>query len=386
MMVRIGLVATVAAFWLGLAWGCESSSESPLPPSSANNGAGTGAWGSGGDGGSADAGTDQDPPSDGGESPLYLGLSANPLAYPPNAADELLAELTTFAAGVRAVVVAERWSDLDPADLSALDGRLATYAARELEVMLTILVVDARADHRPQALGALAWNDAATVMAMTNLLDAVVAVGAGRLRGVVLGKSTDAYLDDNPTEASPFVSFASQALAHLGTVAPTMATGVGVRHVGEAPSALHQSLLALGDHAVFSYLPGAGSTSIAADVSPAKDLDVMIAQAGGRPVMIHAVGFTSAPSLGSSGDTQHNFLASFFGALSPRRVSFDVVNVQQLHDLAPTACAGLALEQGTTPADPWVTYTCSAGLRDASGDPKPAWPALLGAAATFASP
>jgi hypothetical protein len=103
-------------------------------------------------------------------------------------------------------------------------------------------------------------------------------------------------------------------------------------------------------------------------------------------VLLQAVGFTSATALGSSADAQQNFVHSLFSALGPRRTSFGIVNLHELHDLIPDACDAYAAAQGLTSTDPRVLYTCSLGVRDGSGEPKPAWYGVLEATATFASP
>jgi hypothetical protein len=156
--------------------------------------------------------------------------------------------------------------------------------------------------------------------------------------------------------------------------------------VGAAPPSDQQALLALGDVAVLSYLPGAGAASLPSDVSVAKDLDAMISQADDRPIVLQRVGLTSAAALGSSPSTQQTFVQSLFAALKPRRASFPLVNLHQLHDLIPDACDAYAAAQGLAANDPQVLYTCSLGVRDDVGDPKPAWYGLLEATATFATP
>ena len=85
----------------------------------------------------------------------------------------------------------------------------------------------------------------------------------------------------------------------------------------------------------------------------------------------------------STAELQRSQFDSFFAALDPRRATFPLVVINQLHDVDPARCDMLVEAQGMTTGDPYGTYLCSTGLRDADDIEKAAWPRFLAAAAHY---
>jgi len=383
-------------WWLGpvlaagfcLPLSCHGNTDTAPPSSSTTSGLGGGVPDGGGVAGTGGGGGDGAGLPGGGGVPVYLGLTANAAAAdggPPSPADQALAEMTVLATGVRAVFVTARWDQLDSAGLTALEARVADYTARDLHVVLSLLDVDARAAYPPSAIGGTPWVPSSWQVAFDATLDAVVGAVGPQLDGLVLGRDVDVYLDANPSEAAALVGFTAHAMAHLdGVGAPPRA--VGVRYSAAPLNSYGQQLAGLGELLAISYLPGIGQASLPADISPANDLDAVITLAGGRPVVLQAVGFPSSVDLASSEATQRQLLQSFFAALLPRASAFPWVNVRQLQDLGGSRCDDLAAGQGLPPTDAEVRYLCSAGLRSSVQQTKEAWPIFVAASAQLAVP
>jgi hypothetical protein len=388
-MRRPALLLIALSCWPLLTWGC--SEDDGATPSASVGGTNVG-------GGPFDGGVNDAAGGDGGEGatrpdagmiPVRLGVTANPVSDDngvSNSSDVLLAELTTFATGVRVVVVEVAWDKLDPNDLSALASRIDVYSERNLDVVLSLLAVDRYATHLPSSLSGLAWDHPNVAVEMNALLDALGVALGSTLTAVVLNRGTDVYLAANPTAATAHMAFLNQSLTRLAAAVPNAQRGVGVRFVSGDPSTLQQSLVDLGDLAVFEYMPGVGEAMIPADTSPARDLDQMIEQASDRPIVLQAVGFTTATGLASTPMDQQLQFDAFFAAVDSRREAFPIVNVFQLHDLVAQACSDFATAQGIQPTDPQALYVCESGLRDSQDLPKDAWYSLLAATARFAQP
>jgi hypothetical protein len=305
----------------------------------------------------------------------------------PKPSDVLLAELTAYAAGVRAQVVTAHWADLTSGlGVDALAAKVDDLGKRGLTVVVVIDVVDRRVARRPEELAALAWDSPAAIAAVEKLAKSLVGAIGNKVAALVIGKNADVYVQSHPAEATGFASFASAALAAIAQSSDSAPrAGVGLTY-SPTPSNTYTSLAALGTALVISYLPELGKASVAAAFTPAKDLDAMLAIANKRPVYLAELGFTSATSLSTTDDAQAQHLADFSAALQPRRSGFPVVNVARLHDLGASACAKYASEQKLAATDPEVIYICSAGLRHASGAAKKAWYAFLSASAAYAQP
>ncbi|MBW2529808.1 MAG: hypothetical protein JRI23_36870 [Deltaproteobacteria bacterium] len=346
------------------------------------------------DGGSADADADanggQGPGLDAGTGPVLVGLSPNPAGAGgglPSEAEALAARLTTFAVGVRTVVVARSWQEVSTQGIDALSAEVASYRARDLAVVLNLLVIDRYADHRPPAVAGLAWNAPATVTALEATVDTLLDALGAQLHALVLSRETDAYLVANPEQASGLVELMSAVILHAEAYADgEPRSGVGLSFVGLSPSAAYRQLLELGQLAVWSYQPGLGEEQVPNDTSTANDLDTMIDLAGTKPIVLLAAGASTDDELGATEEGQRHFLASLFGALEARRSHFDLVNVDELHDRGAGTCAALAASRGELPDGPYASYTCRSGLKGVDGEPKPAWLSFIEGAAAFASP
>jgi hypothetical protein len=382
----VGGMVAAAALVVAAAHGCDDTDPLPTdPPSSLTTG--PGGLSTAGPGGAAGTGgTGGDEPPQGGQAPVYLGLTANPLSPDgePTPSDTLLAELTVFAAGARSIAVDVPFGELDAAELSTLTQRLAQYGERDLRVVVTIVVVDRGAGAPPDGAS---WDDPSTIATLEGEIDALLEAGGEDLDVLLFGRALDFYLGEHPDEAEALVALASAGVAHVAEQSPTVLHGVGLRlHAGdEAPSGYAEAV-ALGNVLALSYLPGAGNPSLPADTSPAHDLDAMIALAKERPIVLQRLGFPSAATLGSAPELQAQRIEALMSALAARRSAFPIVNVQQLHDLDQEDCEALVAAQGLLPGDPFGDYVCTTGLRDTNGEPKPAWQSFIQASAQFAEP
>lgn len=325
------------------------------------------------------------------EAEAWVGLEANPVhlgSGDVTPADVLLAELTTYAAGVRAVSLDVHWSELETeVGLDALAKRVADLRARGLEVVLVADVVDRRVDNRPARFDGKAWDDPEMLAAIDLTLDAVFARVGNDVTALVLGRDANVYQATFPDAAAPLLQFLTSAVTHATIArpaAPVVAVGLAF-----APTPLEKLALAtasLGTASAFRYAPGLGSPAVAKATSAAKDLDAMLAIAGTRPLLMTGVRFTSAATLGATAVSQAQLFEGFFAALEPRVSSVRFVNVTRLHDWTPLECARFAEVQKLTVDDPEVLFECASGLRDGADGAKLSWQAFLKASAAYAPP
>lgn len=323
--------------------------------------------------------------------PLKLALDANPSHEgqgPPTAGERLAAELTSYAAGVRAVVVAASWPDLEePTGLDALAARVAELRARGLDVVVVLDLVDRRASGRPARLEGESWDSAGTLAALDATLTALVQRFGKDLAALVLGRGANVHAAQQADSGAALAVALEHAVAKVSALpqAPTH-VAVGLAFDGAPLDKMGVKLASVGSAAAFSYAPNLGQSAIPNATSAAKDLDAMLAIAAMRPVYLTEVSFTSAVSLGATLMAQSEHMGWFFSALEPRRSGYRVVSVARLHDLDALACSQRAERQGLAVDAPEITYACAAGLRESSGNAKPAWQAFLKAAAVYSPP
>ena len=384
-MRRLGLLLAATLWWQPLLTGCSDDTPNGVFGDGGALGVGgsvsDGGHGHGGGAGGGSGGVGPDPATE----PVLVGVTVSATGTdgnPPSAADQLLAELTAFAAGVRVMSVDVRWNDIDPTSVSALQDKVAGYLGRGLQVVVNVLVVDGVASHQPTGLGG--WDDSASVDALQQSLDLVVDQLDGQLHAVVLGRRVDSYIDAHPSEGAGLGNLLASGVDQLA--ASGVLRGVGLSYAGVQSSSAHRALLRHGDVVALAYLPGLSQTTIPTDTSAANDLDAMIGLAGGRPIHLQQVGYASSPALGSSASLQQAQLDSFVSALDSRRHAFPLVVVHQLHDIDQLSCEALLDDLGLLADDPFGAYMCSTGLRDSDDGAKEAWTRFLQATAHYAHP
>lgn len=331
--------------------------------------------------------------ADAGLAPVLVGITPNAMNEGSDAsgpADVLQAELETFAAGTRVAVVTRAPRELDAAGLGELSSLRAFLAAHGQSIVMNLAVVDRAADGRTDELRAKPWNDPASITATHALIDALAEHLGGELVAMTFGRDVDIYLGHHLSARSAFRLFAADACAYARQrLGPTARLGVGVAFSFEGatlPDPAFAPLLDACSTAVLSYLPGLGSTEASSASAVAGALDAMIGAAAGKPIVLQALGYPSAPAVGSSPEKQGLFFQTFFQTLGPRRSAFAVVDVFELHDLGEAACAALAERQGQSADGPFASYLCSTGLHAAGDVAKPAWLEVLAGAASFAAP
>lgn len=344
------------------------------------------------DGGDADTGPDaEDASSDGGDgglSPVLVGVSANASVSDPGPSGETSALLTTFAVGVRSVVVSPTLAELDEAGLARLGKLAQLFAEQGKTCALELRIVDDARDGRPIELAALSWGDPAVASAIDALIDEAIGALGGSLRFVVLGRDVDRHFAAHPSEAIALQGLLAHALATTKAQAgDAVPVGIGWSFgaaSGAAP--IPEGLDDDGTLLATQLLAGAPIPGAAPLGDTAEALDGLVAHAGVRPIVLTAVGTTSDAAAGGSAESQEAFFDGLFQALEPRRQSFALVNVRQLHDGDSAACDAEALAHGEPAGSGYAAFVCGLGLFDAAGAAKPAWSAVTSAVASFASP
>ena len=252
-------------------WSVSCSDDASGSSASGNGTSGVGASANGGgiaqggDEGGGGSGTGEG----GGEAaPVLLGLHANPTGdagMPPDAADELLAELTAIAAGVSVLSVDVRWDQVDER-VDDLVGRLDDYVAQNVALSVNLLVVDGAAAHFPALIDPL--DAETTKAALDQSINIIVGTLGPSLHSVLVGRRVDTYLEANAGDTDGLSTLLTSGVATLqGWAVPT---GVGLSFVGPETKSSYQLLLELGDVAALSYLPGLGDPVFLPDASAAK--------------------------------------------------------------------------------------------------------------------
>jgi hypothetical protein len=369
----------------------------PELPVGVDGGGGVGAFMP--DGGADDADADMPTPpydaGDAGPAPVLLGVTPTPETKSPagpTASDELAADLTAVAAGVRSVVISRSFQEVVDNGLEDAAAKAAFYAKHKKRVLFNLAFVDRNRDARPAELASLPFDDEVVVAKMESAIDKVLGELGEHLSVLTFGRDVDVFIEAHADQGEAIAYLAARACDYARqspSAPPGLRLGVAASFIGTAakPDAL-LPLMAASDVVALSYVPGEDGAPPALTSEVATHLDQMIATAATlqKPIVLQAVGYPSGPEPQSSPEKQRLFYETFFAALHPRRAAFAWVNVHELHDRWPEACASYAEEQGEPQDGALASFTCSLGLFTAAGEEKPAWGEVLEGAATFASP
>lgn len=346
----------------------------------------------------SDADTEETPPAedggDGGPSPVFVGVSPTPMAGPsgPTKGDEFAAMLTVAAAGARSAVISRSWADVEGGGLADVAPQIDFYSQHKTHVLFNLAVASRNQDGRPADAAALPWDDPSLGARIDAAVESVLKVAGPGIDILTIGRELDVFLAANPDQADAIAKLALRACeaARMSPSAPKglrVAIAASFEGIASRPDVV-KAIVDASDVIALSYIPGQDGALDAPPTEVASHLDQMIAiaSAADKPIVLQAVGYPSEPFMLSSSAKQDLFFEAFFAALLPRRAAFAWVNIQELHDLWPPACAAYAEGQGEAPDSGTASFACSLGLFTSAGAEKPAWARVLEGAATFASP
>jgi len=370
-----------------------------------------------GGGGVGDALVDQDEGGDavggsgGGVSAVVVGVVATPALVGGVSGDVAEAEavLMSFAAGARGLVVEVDWGDLlEDKTWVWLEG-LASYLGRERkQLLLSIPVVDAYSDRRPQVVRGTGWMTVRSVELLRGLIDRVFERLGSDVTYLSLGMEVDLYLEGSSVGSGVveyLVDGLEYAREHDGR---SEKTGVGLTWSARSARLWsdglegggRSELVGLSDvvmlvhHGMDEH--GSAQTVSAAVAEVGGAVDAVVASVG-KPVVLHRVAATTSSMLGGSEVGQAEVLRGLFGVVGARRESVPFVGVAMLHDPRPESCFGFATAR--VPGGPSVAavgssvgsselyaFWCSAGIRDVRGVSKESFDEFVRGAALFLFP
>jgi hypothetical protein len=324
----------------------------------------------------------------------HVGISyADPAPEAAEVLDRAFGE--TIEAGADAYKLSLAWATLEPSpggvDTAFLEVSLKILASADLTPYLVIKTIDTVALALPSDLvdptdpDRLAdgrhFDDPAIQARFNALLDQVVPllVEYGGFF-VAVGNEIDPWLTAHPDEAHPFLEFVAASRAHVRSIEPKMGVGANMTYSGVMGGFPHaEAFLVVSDAASFSYYPLNDDFTPRSPDAVADDIAAMVELAGERPVLIQELGYPSgylpAPHNNSSTELQRRFVENVFdAALAYPQVRF--ISFQHLADWQDNECDAF-LDYYGSDAPLFREYLCSLGLRQATGEPKPAYAEFL---------
>lgn len=311
-----------------------------------------------------------------------LSISANPQTVSsPTFEDQIAAWNLAYDAGARGQTLLYTWSQLEPKkevyDTSELSRSIDNLGKRFV-LHLNIAVLNTTTKETPSDLKVVPFKSSQMRERFKSLIDAVVPI-IGSVTYLAIGNEVDVYLSSHPDEWDAYREFYEDAAEYVRAKLPGVKVGVTVTYDG-ATGSNADKILALNkksDIGAFTYYPldanfyplGSEAVSIA--------LPKMVEIAGGQPVVIQEMGYSSSSLLKSSEKEQASFVTNALKTWVRvgKRISF--IDFWLMHELTQDQVNELAAYYGMPQNEELKACLGSVGLRRSDGTPKPAWQALI---------
>lgn len=327
--------------------------------------------------------------------PVVVGLYPTPAEGEDEATAQAQAVLVSLASGARALVVEVGWEQLSQDGSWARLETMASYLAQERkQMLLSIPIVEALADGRPEALQGHAWSSASLREAVRTLIDRVFTRLGPEVAYVSLGLEVDRYLEANPLEAEALATFLVEALAygtsHAGRPEKTV---MGVTWSTDAwsngeGSSERDALVEASGAVMLAHHGLKGTSGVQGSEEAVEQLRnaVETVEGEGRLVVLHRVASTTSALLGGTEADQAAFVRAVFDLVQEKRSSIPFVGVAVLHDPSPESCFAFARAREPSGSAGLYAFWCSAGIRTGQGAPKESFTAFAEGASRFLSP
>lgn len=380
--------------------GCSGDPETSVvvpPPDAGTTEAGADAAPDVAEDGPADAPEEvTDGPQDAPSSVVHVALVPTPVtttdgAVAPGARTD--AVLTSLAAGARALVLDESWSELQTeGETDELRGVGAYLRDERARLMLSVPVVDASTDGRPAALQGHPWTGADTRSAMRSMVDQVFDTFGEELAYLSFGIEVDRYLVAHSSQAGALTSFTIETLdyARAHPKRPP-STRLGVTWSPAAwtdPSfdtSTRDAILEASDATMLAFYGVNEQDDGASPWDALASLATLVQQVEG-PVVLHRVAYATSPLLGRSEEDQATFVTGLLEFVNERRERIPLVGLASLHDPAPESCFAFAQARDVSSSALPYAFWCSTGLREQDGNPKAGFEAFLVGASRLMGP
>lgn len=286
------------------------------------------------------------------------------------------------------------WRDLEPEkekyDLERRLGGFEYGVKQGLIPYFGVSLINTVKRDMPDDLISLKWEDPVLLERFTKLVTEVKSKLPQNLPYFVIGNEVDVYFQKHPEEVGSYLAFYEKAKAVVKQHFPGAQVGITVTMEGltkQERKEIVSKIVKASDAAFFTFYP-VFNMQTGKMGETAKYLDIIIAEAAGKDVILQEVGFPSSTAIGSSPALQAEFFANIIPAINVRP-QIKMASIFVLHDLEPPLCTILTNYYGIGPENNangyFQEFLCSLGVHEMNGKAKPAWGVLATELSTAAA-
>lgn len=316
------------------------------------------------------------------ESPAPRGERRFGIAISEGRAGFIPAFETAQKAGVQHVEIVLPWEEVEMRPGVYQDPwnvlhNITFYGDHDIEVLLSMAVIDTVSYTTPEYLAALSYDDPRLIAAFSKMLDWVMATVPDNvtIAGISIGNEVDFVLTDEDGDA--YLRFFEAVAAYTHSHYPGIDVGVKITVMngifGEEFLPRAQALNQFSDVVMLNYYPQDEAFHVLDPEIVHAHLAEIVRYFPGREIWFTEVGYQSGSRYCNSSEAkQAAFFHEFFTAWDRHAAQVKLVLVDWLHDQAPDQIAEWEAYYGSS--DPgFVEYLSTLGLRNYNHTDKAAW-------------
>jgi hypothetical protein len=289
------------------------------------------------------------------------------------------------AIGVNAAQVLVPWNLFEPTVgvnqtffLTNLGYGLNAMSARGLKILFTFPVFDITNKTVPDDIIGLSLNDPVVMSRYRNAINQILPYLNSDVIYFSVGNEVDFYLAANPGEWAPYKDLVDNAINHLHSVRPGMKVGVTTTFQNSIVEAANIATLNTNTdiHIMTYYLTDSALMVTDPPSTVLTDLDSMVVQAAGKPLVLQEIGYPSSTINGGSEVKQAQFVEHVFSkwqSIGAEKLPF--ISFFKQKDWNPAFCT--TVTGGQISGEVFWEFMCSLGFTNNDLSPKPAWTTLI---------
>lgn len=269
--------------------------------------------------------------------------------------------------GSKSIVVSAPWSELEPSrgvyNLTRIDKELQLAAKYNLSTVFTLRIPQTVAPALPGYLAGLPLDNSEVLTRLDALLTRLLPLLNSSVKWVNVGYEVDAYLNLNPSGGAAFQTLYNAARAKVKAAKPALSVGIVFNFdTTRSKDLAYRALQSSADHVAFTYYALTGEFQQRDATSPTFDIPLMVSYAGGKPMLLLELGYSS----GWAGQSvQSQFFTNAYAALRKAGGSVPMFVVWSYRDVPASLLPMMQTIFGTTNTS-FNNFITTTGLVDSN--------------------
>ena len=321
----------------------------------------------------------------------HVGLAANPFANERYDSASVQARFRQARdAGVNLIYICPKWNEIETGrrkyKLNEIEYPIGEAVQENLPAILHVRIIDTNQRAMPADLMGKPFDAEETGARLDQLLDAVLARLAGRVKYFLVGNEIDAYFNQHPGEVQAFAKLVARAGAHIRTRVPDAQISVSTTLAGLEDRGRLRPILDQTTFFALTYYPMSPDFLVQDPSTVDTDFPRILAAAGSQQIFLQEVGCPTSPNNRSSEEKQAEFFSRVLDRMAGDPSRFIGVNFTFMSDFSDSLVGSLTAYYQMPGADRFASFLKTLGMFDDQGRPKKAWAVFARKVRSMTSP